>query len=98
MSCCAKPTVRIIKVAEFEAGLVGLDEALRNVYISGVEDEAEIERDLLRWIKDFGNYIAPARESDYKRALLREYRMYVNDTEREVGGKRVDTHERRRKE
>jgi len=32
-SCCAKPVARIIKVAEFEAGLVGLDQALRNVYI-----------------------------------------------------------------
>jgi hypothetical protein len=37
-SCCAKPITRIIKVAEFEAGLVGLDQALRNVYISRLEN------------------------------------------------------------
>ena len=76
-SCCAKRITRTIKVAEFESGLMGLDQALRNVYISGVSDEAEIQRDLLKWIKDFGNYISPSRENDYKEALLREYRGYV---------------------
>ena len=83
-SCCAKPITRTIKVAEFEAGLMGLDQALRNVYISGVDDEAEIQRDLLKWIKDFRNYISPSRENDYKEALLREYRRYVANIEQVV--------------
>jgi hypothetical protein len=66
--------VRIIKVAEFEAGLVGLHQALRNVYISGTVNEDEIQRALLKWIKEFGNYITPSTENDYMKALLREYR------------------------
>jgi len=76
-SCCAKPITRIIKVADFEAGLTGLDQALQNVYISGVTGEEEIKRELLRWIRDFGNYVSPSRENDYKQALLREYKSYV---------------------
>jgi hypothetical protein len=82
-SCCAKPVARIIKVAEFEVGLLGLDQALRNVYISGLDDEMEIQRDLLKWIKDFGNYISPSRENDYKEALLTEYRKFCAAVERE---------------
>jgi hypothetical protein len=97
MRCCSKPLARIIKVAEFEAGLVGLDQALRNVYISGVDDDAEIQRDLLKWIKDFGNYISPSRENDYKVVLFREYRKYVENVERQAGGRRDENHERSRK-
>jgi len=82
-SCCAKPIARIIKVGEFEAGLAGLDQALRNVYISGVADQEEIKRDLLQWIRDFGNYVAPSRENDYKEALLAEYRKFCAAVERE---------------
>ena len=76
-SCCAKPITRIIKVAEFEAGILGLDQALQNVYVSGLKSEEDIQRDLLQWIKTFGNYVSPSREADYGRALLREYRTYV---------------------
>jgi len=93
-SCCAKPITRIIKVAEFEAGLVGLDKALRNVYISGADDEADIRRDLLKWIKDFGNYISPSRENDYKEALFREYRAYVIEVEREGKEEGARSHKR----
>jgi hypothetical protein len=71
-------------VAEFEAGLVALDQALRNVYISGVNDEEEIKQELLRWIRDFGNYVSPSRENDYKQALLREYKIYVVSLQREA--------------
>jgi len=83
-SCCSKPVTRIIRVAEFEAGLVALDQALRNVYISGVNDEEEIKQELLRWIRDFGNYVSPSRENDYKQALLREYKIYVVSLQREA--------------
>ena len=76
-ACCPKPIARIIKVAEFTVGLVGLDQALRNVYMNGLDNEEAIQRDLLQWIKEFGNYISPSRENDYKEALLREYRKYV---------------------
>jgi len=93
-SCCAKAITRIIKVAEFEAGLMGLDQALRNVYISGLNEEEEIKRDLLKWIKDFGNYISPSRENDYKEALLREYRKYVINVKREGKEESARSHKR----
>jgi hypothetical protein len=82
-SCCAKPITRIIKVADFEAGLMGLDQALQNVYISGVNGEEEIKQELLRWIRDFGNYVSPSRENDYRQALLREYKSYVAKVHRD---------------
>ncbi|MCX6132645.1 MAG: hypothetical protein NTU47_02430 [Ignavibacteriales bacterium] len=76
-SCCVKPITRIIKVADFEAGLLGLDQALRNVCTSGVTGEEEIKQDLLRLIRDFGNYVSPSSENEYTKALLREYKSYV---------------------
>jgi len=90
-ACCAKSITRIIKVGEFEAGLVGLDQALHNVYASGLENEEEIQRDLLKWMKDFGNYIGPSSENDYREALLREYRKYVLSakSERKEDGARL---------
>ncbi len=95
MRCCSKPAARIIKVADFEAGLVGLDEALRNVYVSGVDDHQRIQQDLLKWIKEFGNYISPSRENDYKEALLCEYKAYVKNAKGEAeGGRRNEDLER----
>ena len=90
MSCCAKPVTRIIKVADLEAGIMGLDQALQNVFVSGITDEGEIQQGLLRWIKAFGNYISPARESDYRSALLREYRNFVNTIEQTSDRTRLD--------
>ena len=77
MACCSKPKTRIIKVSEIEAGLVGLDQALHSVHTSGIQDEVEIQRELLKLLKEFWNYISPSRENDYREALLREYRKYV---------------------
>jgi transposase len=93
-SCCGKPVAKIIKVADFEAGLVGLDQALRNVYISGVNSEEDIKQELLRLIKDFGNYVSSSREDDYKQALLREYRNYVANLQRESFEKNAETQKR----
>ena len=76
-SCCGKPVATIIKVGDLEAGLFGLDQALHNVYFAGVNGEEEVKHELLRLIRDFGNYISPSRENDYKQALLREYKSYV---------------------
>jgi hypothetical protein len=76
-SCCGKPVTRIIKVADFEAGLIGLDQALHNAHVAGFEGEEEIKQELLRLIRAFGNYVSPSRENDYRQALLREYESYV---------------------
>ena len=80
-SCCGKPVAKIIKVGDLEAGLIGLDQAFHNVYVAGVNGEEEIKQELLRWIRDFSNYISPSRENDYKQALLREYIRYVASQE-----------------
>lgn len=82
-SCCVKPIATIIKVGDFEAGIVGLETAMQNVYKSGVTDEEQIKAELLRFVKEFGNYITPDTDADYKDALLREYRKFVAKTERE---------------
>ncbi len=76
-ACCSKPITRIIKVAEFDVGLIGLDQALQNVYAQGLTDEEEIQRKLLQRIKECGNYLSSSREDDYRKALLREYRTFV---------------------
>ncbi len=89
-SCCAKPIARIIKVGNFEAGLVGLDEALRNVYADAITDDEEIRRALLKWVRKFGNYITPTKEKEYQDALLKEYKSYMRkiEVERKKAGVR----------
>ena len=80
-ACCAKPIAKIIKVADLEVGITGLKQALHNVCVSGRVDEEEIQCDLLKWIKELGNYVTPSMEDDYKKALLREYREYLKSVE-----------------
>jgi hypothetical protein len=75
-SCCGKPIATIIKVGSSEAGILGLEESLHNVYVTGITDEEQIKSDLLRWIRQFGNYVATSTEGEYGKALLREYREY----------------------
>jgi hypothetical protein len=87
-SCCAKPVTRIIKVADFEAGIIGLDQALLNVYVAGATVDEAIKKELLHLIRDYGNYVSPSREDDYKHALLREYKSYVAGKESAQSQKR----------
>lgn len=75
--CCAKPIVRIIKVADVEAGVIGLDQALRDVHINAPKNEDDLRRKLLKRIREFGTYVSASRENDYMDALFREYREYV---------------------
>jgi hypothetical protein len=82
-SCCVKPIAKIIKVGTFDAGIIGLEESLKRVYTSGVKDEEQIKTELLRLVKDFGNYIASGTETDNKDALLREYRKFIEKQNKE---------------
>ncbi len=75
-SCCVKPIAKIIRVRDFEAGIVGLDTAMQNVYELGLADEMQVKSELLRIVMRFGNYISPGTESDYQEALWREYRSF----------------------
>ena len=83
-SCCAKPIVKVIKVGSLDAGIVGLEVILKNVFSAGIEDEEQVKTDLLRWVKEFGNYITPGKESEYKAALFREYQAFVVKTKRDA--------------
>jgi len=74
--CCAKLVARIIKVADFEAGIVGLEEAFVNVCRGEARDEEQLKAELLSCVREFGNYISPSREADYQEALLREYKKF----------------------
>ncbi|MCX6144242.1 MAG: hypothetical protein NTZ35_13585 [Ignavibacteriales bacterium] len=76
-SCCSKPAITIIKVGFTEAGILGLEAALRNVHVSDAKDDEQIKNELLRWVRQFGNYVAPSLELEYKEALWREYRKYA---------------------
>jgi hypothetical protein len=73
--------VTIIKVGDFEAGITGLETTLRNVYVTGIVDEEQIKSELLKGVKEFGNYISPGTEEMYQEALLREYEKYSKNTE-----------------
>jgi hypothetical protein len=88
-SCCAKPIAKIIRVANFEAGIVGLEDAFRNVSPSGLTSEKDLANELLKWVKEFGNYISPMREDDYKMALLREYRLFASHLDRGLSARQT---------
>ncbi len=75
--CCRKPIARIIKVANFEAGITGLEEAMKCVRASGIKDETWLKAELLRLVETSGNYITPGTEDDYKNALFREYQTFI---------------------
>jgi hypothetical protein len=75
-SCCGKPIATIIRVGDFEAGITGLEIALQNVSAMGLGDEEQIKSELLRLVKEFGNYISPGTDAFYKEALWREYTKY----------------------
>ncbi|MCX6122311.1 MAG: hypothetical protein NTX44_11945 [Ignavibacteriales bacterium] len=82
-SCCIKPIAKIINVGNFDAGIIGLEETLKHIYVSGIKDEEQLKTELLQLVKDYGNYISPGTESDYKDALFREYRKFIEKQNKE---------------
>ncbi len=67
----------MIKVGSSEAGIRGLEAALHRVHSSGITSQEEIKSELLKLIREAGNYLATSAERDYAESLLREYRQYV---------------------
>jgi hypothetical protein len=56
---------------------------LRQVYLTQAgADEGDLAEALLQGIKA-NNYVTPSREEAYKQALLREYRRFVAQVEKE---------------
>ncbi len=76
-SCCAKPSVSIIKIGETEAGIRGLQSILESAMKSGINDEEKLKTELLAHARDNGNFIAASVEQTYKDALLREFRSFI---------------------
>jgi hypothetical protein len=76
-SCCAKPIAKIIKVGNSEAGIVGLEVALADVYELGIDNDEQIATALVLSARKIGNYISSGIEADYRSALLLEYREFV---------------------
>jgi hypothetical protein len=77
-SCCAKPITTIIKVGDFEAGIIGLAQAFAIVSALDKSSDQETKTELLKFVRQFGNYITPARENEYKEAMFREYIKFKN--------------------
>ena len=80
-SCCVKPIAKIIKIGNYDAGIIGLETILKNVYSAGVKDEEQIKTELLRLVKEYGNYIASGTESEYENALYCEYQKYIKSVQ-----------------
>jgi hypothetical protein len=78
-SCCPKPKVRIIKIGNSEAGILGLDEILQHARTSGKTSDEELKSELLALARDAGNYVAASLEQTYKDAFLREYKKHLQD-------------------
>lgn len=75
--CCPAAAARLIKrltlSGGIQVGIVNLDEILREVANLKLSEDEAIEKELLKRVKIY-NYVAPASEADYSRALLDEYK------------------------
>jgi hypothetical protein len=67
--------VRQIQIGNVPVGVVGLDDALEQLYRLGRKPGPETAEELLAMIKT-RNWVARNSEEDYKEALLREYSAY----------------------
>jgi hypothetical protein len=74
--CCGGNwLVRQIQIGEAPVGLVGLDDALRQLFSSGRLPGPEVSEVLLAAMRA-RNYVARGDEDNYRAALLREYTAY----------------------
>ncbi len=77
--------LRQIMVGGIKVGLVGLDEIFEQVKKSGLDSDEKIAEMLIE-LTSKQNYITPSRKEDYKRALLREFKVYLGeDVPQETG-------------
>jgi predicted RecB family endonuclease len=73
--CCAAAAARMIKKLALpggEVGIVNLEGILKEVADLKPADDETIKRELLERVKIY-DYVAPGAESDYSKALLKEY-------------------------
>jgi len=74
-SCNLDVRVRQIQIGEAIVGIVGLDDALKQLYSLGRLPGLEAAEELLATIRT-RNYVARGDEEGYRAALLREYTAY----------------------
>jgi hypothetical protein len=77
--CCSAEAMRRIRPIDIDGhqiGLAMLDTVLEEVLQKNLPDEGSIADELLRKVKIY-NYIPPAAEEKYRKALVGEYRKRV---------------------
>ncbi len=72
------PGVKIIRVGKIQVGLVGLEEAFKKVRRASPGSDKKTADMLLSEIKQ-NNYVSPASEEGYRKALLRDYKKYFGE-------------------
>ena len=74
--CCPAAAARMVKKLTLadgsQVGIANLEDILREVADLKPADNEAIKKELLQRVKIY-NYVAPAAEADYSKALLNEY-------------------------
>ncbi len=83
--CCAGATTTMVRVGTAMVGIVGLENAFRQVSALQGASEEELTRELLNFVRVAGNYIPLACEAEYGKALLREYTLFLATRVHSVG-------------
>jgi len=68
--------IKKIEIDGRETGIDRIDWILLDVMALGLTDEERITDEIVKRVKRF-NFIPSLREAEYRKALLREYRMLV---------------------
>jgi hypothetical protein len=83
--CCPAAAARMIKKLALpggEVGIVNLEDILKEVADLKLANNEAIKKELLKRVKIY-NYVAPAAETDYSKALLKEYERQCAEIQRE---------------
>jgi hypothetical protein len=84
--CCAAAAARMIKKLALpggEVGIANLEGILEEVADMKLVDNEAIKKELLQRVETY-NYVAPAAEADYSKALLKEYKQQYGKPNREM--------------
>ena len=68
--------IKKISIEGKETGIDRLDWILLDVAALGLSDEERVADEIVKRVKRF-NYIPGRKEAEYRKALLREYRMLI---------------------
>ena len=82
--CCAAAAARMVKKLTlpdgFQVGISNLENILKEVADLKLADNEAIKKELLKRVKIY-NYVAPAADNDYSKALLKEYKQQYEKTQ-----------------